>query len=44
VQAAVKGTIQSINVIKNQPVTQGDIIAYIDNSQMQTQKNQLEQF
>ncbi len=27
-----------INLIKNQPVKQEDIIAYIDNSQIQTQK------
>ncbi|HIK07646.1 MAG TPA: HlyD family efflux transporter periplasmic adaptor subunit [Trichormus sp. M33_DOE_039] len=41
VQAAVEGTIQKIQVIENQVVKQGDIIAHIDDSAQQTQEKQL---
>lgn len=41
VQAAAEGTIQNILMTENQPVKQGDIIATIDDSHLQTQKNQL---
>lgn len=41
VQAATEGTIQTIRVIENQRVQSGDVIAYIDDSRLQTQKSQL---
>lgn len=41
VQAASEGTVSSIHVRENQVVNQGDAIATIDDSQLQTQKNQL---
>jgi multidrug efflux pump subunit AcrA (membrane-fusion protein) len=41
VQAATEGTVKSIAVKENQVVKQGDIIATIDNSQVQTKKSQL---
>ncbi|MBW4564993.1 MAG: HlyD family secretion protein [Mojavia pulchra JT2-VF2] len=41
VQAAAEGTIKSIKVKENQFVREGDEIAIIDNSQLQTQKSQL---
>lgn len=42
VQAAAEGTITSINVQENQFVKKGERIADIDNSQLQTQKQQLQ--
>lgn len=42
VQAAVEGKIESIEVEENQQVDRGDAIAYIDDSRLQTQKNQLQ--
>lgn len=42
VQAAVEGKIESIQIKGNQKVVKGDIVAYIDDSRLQTQKSQLE--
>ncbi len=42
VQTAVEGTIQTLKAIENQVVKQGDIIAYIDDSHLQTQKSQFQ--
>jgi len=42
VQAATAGSVKSIAVKENQTVKQGDAIATIDDSQLQTQKRQLE--
>ena len=42
VQAATEGTVTSINVKENQVVKQGEVIATIDNSQLQTKKSQNE--
>ncbi len=42
VQAAAEGTVKSIQVKENQVVKQGDAIATIDNSQLQTKKSQLQ--
>ncbi len=42
VQAATEGTIKSIKVKENQLVKQGDPIATIDDSQLQTKKSQLQ--
>lgn len=42
VQAAVEGQINSIEVKGNQQVKSGDILAYLDDSRLQTRKNQLE--
>ncbi len=42
VQSAMNGIIQKIDVQENQVVTKGQAIAYIDDSQLQTQKSQLE--
>ncbi|WP_414564380.1 MULTISPECIES: HlyD family efflux transporter periplasmic adaptor subunit [unclassified Anabaena] len=42
VQSAVVGTVQKITVRENQVVNQGDPIAYVDDSRLQTQKSQLE--
>lgn len=41
VQAERQGTIASIEVEANQTVQQGDVIARLDHSQLETQKNQL---
>lgn len=41
VQAAAAGTVKSILVQENQLVKQGDALATIDNSQLQTKKSQL---
>ncbi len=41
VQAATEGIVKSIKVQENQVVQQGDAIALIDNSQLQTKKSQL---
>ncbi len=41
VQAATEGTVKSIEIEGNQPVKEGDIIAYIDDSRLQTKKSQL---
>jgi multidrug efflux pump subunit AcrA (membrane-fusion protein) len=43
VQAAVEGRIRSIQVVENQMVKQGDVIAYLEDSQAQTQTNQLQE-
>ncbi|WP_392481501.1 HlyD family secretion protein [Nostoc sp. C110] len=42
VQSAMAGTVQNIDIQENQVVTQGQAIAQIDNSRLQTQKSQLE--
>ncbi|MBD2678286.1 MULTISPECIES: HlyD family efflux transporter periplasmic adaptor subunit [Nostoc] len=42
VQSAMTGSVQNINVQENQVVTQGQAIATIDDSRLQTQKSQLE--
>ena len=42
VQAAAEGTVKSIQVKENMVVKQGDAIATIDNSQLQTKKSQLQ--
>ncbi len=42
VQSAITGTVQKVAVQENQVVTQGEAIAYIDDSQLQTQKNQIQ--
>ncbi|HEY9674773.1 MAG TPA: biotin/lipoyl-binding protein, partial [Waterburya sp.] len=42
VQAALEGTIKTISVKENQVVKQGDAIATIDGSQLQTKKSQLQ--
>lgn len=42
VQSATQGTIQGISVKENQVVKQGEVIAYLDNSRIQTQKSQLQ--
>ncbi len=41
VQAAAEGPIKTIKVKENQVVREGDVIATIDDSQLQTQKSQL---
>jgi HlyD family type I secretion membrane fusion protein len=43
VQAPLEGTIDSIEVKENQTVRRGDIIAKIDDSDLQTQKRQLQE-
>jgi HlyD family secretion protein len=42
VQAALEGTIKNISIKENQVVKQGDAIATIDDSQLQTKKSQLQ--
>ena len=42
VQAATEGTVTSIKVKENQVIKQGEAIAYIDNSQIQTKKSELQ--
>ena len=42
VQAATEGTVTSIKVKENQVVKQGEAIAYIDNSQIQSKKSELQ--
>jgi HlyD family secretion protein len=42
VQAAIEGTVKSIEVKPNQAVKAGDTIAYLDDSRSQTKKNQLQ--
>jgi len=42
VQSAIEGVVERLNVQVNQPVSQGDIIATLDDSRSQIQKNQLE--
>jgi HlyD family type I secretion membrane fusion protein len=42
VQAAAEGPIQTIVAKENQPVKQGDLIATIDSSRLQTKKSQLQ--
>lgn len=42
VESAIAGQVQKIVVKDNQKVNQGDAIAYIDDSRLQTQKRQLE--
>ena len=42
VQAKREGTIKSIQVQENQTVDRGEVIAYLDDSQLQSQKKQLE--
>lgn len=41
VQAATEGTIVSINVQENQPVKAGEVIAYIDNAELEARKSEL---
>ncbi|MGB7444631.1 MAG: HlyD family efflux transporter periplasmic adaptor subunit [Coleofasciculaceae cyanobacterium] len=42
VQPATEGTVKSIEVKENQLVEVGEVIAYLDNSRLQTQKKQLQ--
>ncbi|MGL5061655.1 MAG: biotin/lipoyl-binding protein, partial [Microcoleus sp.] len=42
VQAAIEGTVKSIEVKPNQAVKAGETIAYLDDSRSQTKKNQLQ--
>lgn len=42
VESAISGQVQKILVKDNQVVNQGDAIAYVDDSSLQTQKSQLE--
>jgi HlyD family secretion protein len=42
VQAEMEGTVEQITVEENQTVRQGDPIAYLDDSKLQTQKSQLQ--
>lgn len=42
VQATTEGPVKHVIAKENQTVNQGDIIAYIDDSQLQTKKNQLQ--
>ncbi|MDJ0593460.1 MAG: HlyD family efflux transporter periplasmic adaptor subunit [Pleurocapsa sp. MO_226.B13] len=42
VQAAIESQIESIEVKENQQVDRGDVIAYVDDSRLQTQKSQLQ--
>jgi HlyD family type I secretion membrane fusion protein len=42
VQAAIEGVIRNITVKENQIVKKGEALAYIDDSQLQTRKNQLQ--
>ncbi|MEA5579363.1 HlyD family efflux transporter periplasmic adaptor subunit [Anabaena sp. UHCC 0451] len=42
VESAISGQVQKIAVKNNQIVNQGDAIAYVDDSLLRTQKNQLE--
>jgi len=42
VQSAIEGVVERLNVQVNQPVSQGDIIATLNDSRSQIQKNQLE--
>lgn len=42
VQAATEGPVMNISVKENQRVKQGDVIATVDNSQLQTKKSQLQ--
>ncbi len=42
VESAITGTVEKIGVKNNQVVTEGEIIAYVDDSRLQTQKSQLQ--
>lgn len=42
VESAISGEVQRILVQNNQVVSQGDSMAFVDDSQVQTQKKQLE--
>jgi HlyD family type I secretion membrane fusion protein len=42
VQAATKGAVKNISIKENQTVKQGDAIAEIDDTELQTQKNKLQ--
>ncbi len=42
VESAITGTVEKIGVKNNQVVTQGEVIAYVDDSRLQTQKSQLQ--
>lgn len=42
VQSPITGTVQKIDVQENQLVNQGDAIAHVDASRLETQKNQLQ--
>lgn len=42
IQSAMTGTVEKIDVRENQVVNQGDAIAYVDDSRLQTQKSQLQ--
>ncbi|MGF1676929.1 MAG: HlyD family secretion protein, partial [Rivularia sp. (in: cyanobacteria)] len=42
VQAATEGQVMGVLITENQTVKKGDVIATIDNSKLQTKKNQLE--
>jgi HlyD family type I secretion membrane fusion protein len=42
VQAAVEGSINRIEVKENQTIRQGQVLAFVDDAKLQTQKNQLQ--
>ncbi len=42
VESAITGTVEKIGVKNNQVVTEGEVIAYVDDSRLQTQKSQLQ--
>ncbi|WGV25166.1 HlyD family efflux transporter periplasmic adaptor subunit [Halotia branconii] len=42
VESAITGIVEKIGVKNNQVVTQGEVIAYVDDSRLQTQKSQLQ--
>jgi HlyD family secretion protein len=42
VQAELEGTVKQIEIEENQTVRQGDIVAYLDDTKLQIQKNQLQ--
>lgn len=43
VQSSLEGTIQSIEVQENQAVQQGDVIAYLNDTELQARKSQLQE-
>ncbi|MEA5503341.1 HlyD family efflux transporter periplasmic adaptor subunit [Halotia wernerae UHCC 0503] len=42
VESAITGAVEKIGVKNNQVVTEGEVIAYVDDSRLQTQKSQLQ--
>lgn len=43
VQSSLEGTVQSIEVQENQAVKHGDVIAYLNDTELQARKNQLQE-